>query len=115
MRLIDLVRTTHGERRPLIDAAGHLFPTDEKDDLVGLFSLTVAYYWSAYLYFPSSKTTLFNWEGEIFDFWTDDPNCYAKLLELQKSFHLKKTGVLSSKIYWIGKKALWRFNRVVRS
>ena len=115
MKLIDLARITHGEKRPLIKAPGHIFSLDEKDVLVALFSLTVAYYWSAYLYFPSSKTTFFNWDGEIFDFWTDDTVRYAKLLELQKSFHLKKTGLLSSKIYWMGKKALWRINRLIRS
>jgi hypothetical protein len=114
MKLIDLARLAHGEKRRLIDASGHLFPLDEKDDLVSLFSLTVAYYWSAYLYLPSAKTTLHNWEGEIFDFWTDDSQKYTTLLELQKSFRLNRTGLMSAKFYWLGKKAMWRFNRLIK-
>lgn len=115
MKIIDFARSAHGEKRPLTDAAGHIFSLDEKHDLIALFSLTVAYDWKAYLYFPSSKTTLYNWEGEIFDFWTDDKSRYNKLLELQKAFYLNNTGALSSKVYWMGKKVLWLINRLVRS
>ena len=114
MKLIDLIRMAHGEKRSLIDAPGHLFSLNEKNDLISFFGLSVAYYWSAYLYPPSAKVTLFNWEGEIFDYWTDDSENYETLLSLQKSFRLKKTGMLSTKLYWMGKKALWRFNRLIK-
>ncbi len=115
MRLFELARRAHGENRNLIEATGHIFSIEEKDDLTALFSLTVAYQWKAYLYLPLAKTTLFNWKGEVFDFWTDNFDNSTELLDLQKAFRLKKTGLLSTKLYWIGKKAMWRFNNYIKA
>jgi hypothetical protein len=91
MRLFDCVRSIHGEKRWLIDAPGHLFSTSEKDDLIGLFSLSVAFEWTSYIYFPDARVTLLNWEGVIFDFWTDDSKQLIAVSELLKSFSLEHT------------------------
>jgi hypothetical protein len=91
MRLVDHVRSAFGEKRNLIDAPGHLFTAEEGDDLIGLFSLGVAFEWTSYLYFAKNKATVLNWEGVIFDFWTEDERSLDDLLKLMGDFKLEKT------------------------
>lgn len=91
MRLVDHVRAAHNEKRWLIDAPGHVFAAEEKDDLISLFSLGIAFEWTSYLYFANAKVTLLNWEGVIFDFWTEDQSNLTSLLKAMADFKLEKT------------------------
>ena len=56
-----------------------------------MFSLTVAFQWEAYLHIPMSKTILLNWEGDIFDLWTDDRSVFASVSDMLRTFCLSET------------------------
>jgi hypothetical protein len=71
MSVIDSFRSSFGECRSLNEANGHLFASAEMDHCVGLFNLTFAYGWSSYLYIFNPSLTFFNWEGEMFEFWSE--------------------------------------------
>lgn len=89
MALIDTTRLAEGETRPLIEASGHHFGPEEKNKMVAAFSLGVAYGWSSYLYLPNHKTILFNWEGDIMDFWTDSAENFSQMASLLSTYKLK--------------------------
>jgi hypothetical protein len=88
MRLFESVRRVHGEERSLIAAPGHLLRAIEKDDLIGLFSLSVAFEWTSYLYFLDARVTLLNWEGAIFNLWAQDAQRLQAASKLLGAFSL---------------------------
>tara|TARA_B110000495_G_scaffold198568_1_gene210595 strand:- start:604 stop:885 length:282 start_codon:yes stop_codon:yes gene_type:complete len=69
------------ETRPLIESAGHRFGADELEDAVGLFAMATEFGWSSYLYMPDDVGTLYNWEGDLFDFWSRDE---SRLIAINK-------------------------------
>jgi hypothetical protein len=92
MVVINAIRRSHGELRPLIEAPGHLFEPKEKDELIALFYLTIMFGWSAYLYLLPNKATVLNWEGDLIDLWSFDKQHFAAFKEIQATFQLKETG-----------------------
>jgi hypothetical protein len=91
MIAIDAIRSSQGESRLLIDAPGHHLAAEEFELGIELFSLSASFGWSSCLYAPATRSVLFNWEGEIFDFWTESE---AKLLEMEgikKQYGLRDT------------------------
>jgi hypothetical protein len=91
MLTIQALRATCGENRRLIDSPWHVIPSTEAELGISLFSLTVSYQWNAWLYLQNGATTLYNWEGELFDFWTTDRETYTKLANLVRDFNLATT------------------------
>ena len=91
MELIVAARLASGDARPLIESSGHFLNANEKNMGTAYFSLATAYGWSSYLYLPGSKTTLFNWEGDIFDFWTDSEKTLEEMRNLVTTYELKYT------------------------
>jgi hypothetical protein len=91
MIVIEAIRGRYGETRSLVDAPGHAFPPEEKETAIALFSLSASYGWSAYLYSEVDNTILRNWEGDLFDFWTDSERQFKEMLELLEKFKLKLT------------------------
>jgi hypothetical protein len=83
------IRALAGESRLLIDSPGHLIGPDEADTAISLSSLCAAFGWSAYTYSSLARTTLYNWEGEIFDFWTDCAELYAEMKSIVAEFSLE--------------------------
>ncbi len=75
----------------LLEAPGHLFARDEVEDMIAMFSLTVALEWKAYLYIPERHLILYNWEGEIFDFWTTNESASMCVRALLQDFQLNET------------------------
>ena len=90
MAVVDSLRKASGESRRLIDAAGHLFSADESELAIALFGHTGNFEWNAYLYRPNDFATLYNWEGELHDFWSADADTYAALTNLVDDFDLRK-------------------------
>lgn len=86
MIVIDSMRAHHGESRNQIDAPGHLFGPTETEHAIAMFSLCASFGWQCYLYSTEDQSTLLNWEGEIFDFWTGIPESLAKFQKLAKTF-----------------------------
>ncbi len=91
LRLFDRLRTLNEERRRLLDTPVHLFEPTEDDDVIAMFTLTVAFQWQAYLHVPKTRTVLYNWEGDIFDFWTADRLVFESVSRMLDTFELKQT------------------------
>ena len=85
------IRSSRGEDRMLIDAPGHILPSGEKEIGISLFSLSASFAWSSYLYSARDHSTLFSWEGEIFDFWTDSEQVVTEMKLMLKQFDLPET------------------------
>ena len=85
------IRSSRGEDRILIDAPGHILPAPEEEIGVSLFGLLTSFGWSSYLYSATSDTTLLNWEGEIFDFWTNFQQDFDEMKLMLKQFNLAQT------------------------
>ena len=90
MALITAIRRSHGESRWLIKAPGHLFEFKERDELVGMFYLIIMFQWSCYIYLPSRKTTILNWEGALGDLWSFDSEHFAGFAAIKTKFQLKE-------------------------
>lgn len=90
MLVIDAIRLHHRETRALIKAPGHLVLPKEKETAIALFSLTISYGWNSYLYSEAYKNILYNWEGQIVDFWTHSADQYKRMLKLMRTFKLKR-------------------------
>jgi hypothetical protein len=66
------IRRGMGETRSVIDAPGHEMKRDDENYRQKLiqFFLSAETGWSAYVYAFPSKTTLFFWERDIIDLWS---------------------------------------------
>lgn len=61
----------------------------EMDWVMALFVLSSCFEWKAYLYGSHGNTGLYNWEGEIWDFWTDSDAHWNKMNTILESFGLR--------------------------
>jgi hypothetical protein len=71
------------------------FPTfcvSKKDweKAIALFTLMTCFRWQCFLYGSANQLTLFNWEGDIFDFWTDSKEKKQAMKEMIRAFKLKE-------------------------
>jgi hypothetical protein len=96
MMTISKIRSSHGEERCLIDAPGHILTWKEKELGISLFHLSASFGWSSYLYSPQDHSTLFNWEGEIFDFWTDRIDAITEMKLMLHHWDLTETSMRKS-------------------
>jgi hypothetical protein len=92
MAVADALRRQHNETRNLIDAPGHLFAPSESELAIAIFGHTANYEWNAYLYTPNDMATLYNWEGELYDCWTNDPATHLAVQTLVDSFGVALEG-----------------------
>ena len=88
MLTIQAIRLSKGETRFLKDSPHHQFSVNEHEEAIALFSLSVSYGFSSYLYCPQYKSILYNWEGELMDFWTDDSNSDSFVGDLLNQYNL---------------------------
>ncbi len=91
MIAIDAIRAQDGEKRKLIEAPGRILSEGEEEIGALLLSLTSSFGWTSYLHCPGRKVSLLNWEGEIYDFWTESSETMSKMSDLIDRFNLKKT------------------------
>jgi hypothetical protein len=91
MIAIQGIRSSRGEDRMLIDAPGHVLPSAQKEIGISLFSLSASFAWSSYFYSAQDHSTLHNWEGEIFDFWTDSKQAVSEMRLMLNHFDLAET------------------------
>ncbi|WP_018970408.1 hypothetical protein [Rubritalea marina] len=85
------IRSSRGEDRMLIDSPGHTLMPSEKEIGISLFALSASFAWSSYVYSSLYRSTLYNWEGEIFDFWTDSAETVSEVKLILKQFDLSET------------------------
>lgn len=89
-RLFNTLRFPGRQPEEIMESPAHLFDTEELRDVIPMFSLTVGWGWESYLHIPASRTVLLNWEGEIFDFWTDEQSVFSGISDMLKTFGLKQ-------------------------
>lgn len=82
MEVVTAIRSQHGEDRWLIHAPGHLISAEDVEWGIRLFSTSVAFGWSSHVYAPVAGTTLFNWEGDLFDFFTESEELWLGMKDL---------------------------------
>lgn len=90
IHIFEAFRRFAGETRGIKEAPGFLFPENEWQDIVTLFSLTVGFDWCCYLWGDHEQVTLFNWEGEIFDIWAGGEHGKNLTLNMLKNFKLER-------------------------
>lgn len=86
--ITNAIRSACGEKRPIDATPGHLASEDEREQAIALFTLAVGFRWQCYVYGTREKTVLFNWEGDIFDFWSDSEAKVLHFKRLMQNFHL---------------------------
>ena len=91
MMAVTGIRSSQGDDRLLINAPGHCLTPEEMEIGVALFSISASFEWNADLYSPVHRSTLYNWEGEIFDFWTDSETAFTKMKLILERFELPET------------------------
>ena len=84
------LRCEAGEKRSLEEAPGFFIPPAERERAIALFAGTAMFKWKAYLYADRQQMTLYNWEGDIFDFWSDSADKCDEFRRLMKGFELKE-------------------------
>jgi hypothetical protein len=89
-RLFNRLRFPVSEPKEIMESPAHLFDTEELRDVIPIFSLTVGWQWEAYLHMPRSRTVLLNWEGDIFDVWTDEQSVFSGISGMLQTFGLKE-------------------------
>jgi hypothetical protein len=90
--VFDAIRQAINEKRSLIEAPGFSFSYDEREKTVALLSLASCFGWKCYLYAGQGQATFFNWEGEIFDFWTNVESKKDTALRIIENFKLRLIG-----------------------
>jgi hypothetical protein len=66
-----------------------LFNSAERPKAIAIFSLTSCFMWKSYIYGEFDQSVLYNWEGEIFDFWTTSAIKFKQVDKLFKQFNLR--------------------------
>jgi hypothetical protein len=78
MALVQALRRSHRENRPLIEAIGHWFPSGEREELTGWIFLMMSFCWDSYLFVnPFSGSMLQTSHAELVWFTTSDPEILA--------------------------------------
>jgi hypothetical protein len=72
MAIITALRRAHGEDRWLIDAPGHIFTREEKDELIGWVSLMMAFGWDGFLFAAPFRGKMFQTSHEDFIWITSE-------------------------------------------
>ena len=75
----------------LIDSPGHIITPSEREIGISLFALSASFAWSSYIYSPHHRSTLYNWEGEVFDYWTDSAEVVSEVKLILEQFDLSET------------------------
>lgn len=93
MLVINAIRRNSNESRGLIDVPGHLIPECERELAIAVFSHATMFEWNAYMYLPNDIGTIYIWEGELFDFWSNDSATYHRVARLVDDFALRRKDV----------------------
>jgi hypothetical protein len=84
----DAIRKTANERRSVLEAPGYSIDYNEREKAIALLSLSSCFGWKCYLYANHDQTAFLNWEGKIFDFWTDSESKKDTVEQIMQNFGL---------------------------
>jgi len=85
------IRSSRSEDGLLIDAPGHVLTIGQSDIGIALFGLSASFAWTSYVYSAHNHSTLLNWEGDIFDFWSDSEEALSEMRVILEQFDLSET------------------------
>jgi hypothetical protein len=85
----DAIRKTCSEDLPIDQAPGYSVKMSEREKALAVFSLTACFGWKCFLYGSHDQITLYNWEGDVFDFWTSSQTTYDQVLGILRNFELE--------------------------
>lgn len=89
MLVVDALRQMNKEARALIDAPGHLLAGQESDLAIALLGHCSNCEWDSYAYAANDKASLNSWEGELYDFFTNDLGTLEAVSQIVKQFGLE--------------------------
>ena len=81
MPLFTRFREAFGEKRPLIDAPGHLLTPEEEDDAVSIMSVSLLFFWNCHVLSGSGRDAVFTSHDEFGWFASRDPGVTATARE----------------------------------
>jgi len=84
------LRSSVGEARAIEEVPGYLLTYEDREKAVALFALMSGFRWKCYLYGSYNQIALYNWEGDIFDAWTDSESILAQIRLQVRTFGLKE-------------------------
>jgi hypothetical protein len=73
MPLFTRFREAFGERRPLIEAPGHLLTPEEADDAISIISLSLSFIWDCHVLSASGRDAVFTSHDEFGWFASREP------------------------------------------
>jgi hypothetical protein len=77
MPLFARFREAFGERRPLIEAPGHLITPEEADDAVSIITLSLLFMWDCHVLSSSGRDAVFTSHDGLGWFASRDPSVTA--------------------------------------
>lgn len=83
------LRCSFAEQHATADTPGYLLSRENIEYGVALFSISVCFGWKSYLYGRQDQVILYNWEGDILDFWTEAKERYAQAEDVFRNFGLE--------------------------
>ena len=81
MPLFTRFREAFGEKRPLLEAPGHLLTPEEADDAVSIISVSLLFMWNCHVLSHSGRDAVFTSHDEFGWFATRDPAVAAAARE----------------------------------
>ncbi len=81
MPLFTRFREAFGEKRPVIDAPGHLLTAEEEDDAVSIMSVSLLFFWNWHVLSGSGRDAVFTSHDEFGWFASRDPGVTATARE----------------------------------
>jgi hypothetical protein len=82
------LREKLGETRPIDETPGLLINRSSDEVAIALFAQCACFKWKSFVYSTCDRATLYNWEGDIFDFWTDSEAKLSEFRSLMQNFQL---------------------------
>lgn len=79
MPLFTRFREAFGEKRPLIEAPGHLLTSEEADDAISIMSVSLLFMWNCHVLSGSGRDATFTSHDEFGWFASRDPAVAANV------------------------------------
>ena len=86
--IFEAMRRSCGETRPIETTPGYLVAETERERAVAIFTMATCFGWKCYIYGVRDRTVFFNWEGDIFDFWSDSEATVKSYFRIMEGFDL---------------------------
>lgn len=88
--IVSGLRDAHGEQRSLLDAPGHMFKFNEREELTGWVSLMMNFGWDSHLFtFPFDGSMFHTSHEDLVWLVTSDPGKFSKVRKSVRKYELE--------------------------